>query len=141
MNRRAFLTTVGSGSLALTAGCSSLLEDPGAFHFGITNWRERTYTADLTLHKNAEETLIDGRFDIAANGPDRDDPPGVYLESVTQVKNGDVIDARVRLDGEEYRGSYEVTCNRREGSENNFFLYIHSPGGGDIEFGGSECGV
>ncbi|WP_336135137.1 hypothetical protein [Natronomonas amylolytica] len=141
MNRRAFLTTVGSGGFALTAGCSSLLEDPGPFHFGITNWRERTYTAELLLQKNDDEELVNGRFDIAANGPDRDDPPGVYLEIITQVKNRDIIDARVRLDGEEYRGSYEVTCNRREGSENNFFLYIHSPDGGDIEFGGSECGV
>jgi hypothetical protein len=140
MNRRRFLTAVGSGSLASTAGCSSLLEDPGPFDFGITNWRERAYTAELTLEKS-DETLVDGRFDIAANGPDHGEPPGIYLQDVTRVKNGDVIDARVRLGGEAYRGSYEVTCNRREGSENNFFLYIHSPDGGEIEFGGSECGV
>jgi hypothetical protein len=140
MNRRRFLTAVGSGGVGLVAGCSTVLEDPEPFDFGITNWRERAYTAELKLEKG-DETLVDGRFDIAANGPDHGEPPGIYLQDVTRVKNGDVIDARVRLGGEAYRGSYEVTCNRREGSENNFFLYIHSPDGGEIEFGGSECGV
>ncbi|MFC7116551.1 hypothetical protein ACFQH2_18580 [Natronoarchaeum sp. GCM10025703] len=142
MNRRQFLATAGSGSVAVTAGCSSILEDAGPFHFGITNWREREYTAELTLRKNDEEKLIDGRVDIAANGPDHEDPPGVHLQEVTQVKNGDAINARVILDGETYRGRYEVTCNQRESSKNNFFLYIHSSESEmGIEFGGSECGV
>lgn len=141
MDRREFLTTVGSGSVALTAGCSSILEDPGPFHFGITNWREQEYTAELTLRKNDEEKLIDGRFDIAANGPDHEKPPGIYLKGVTRVKNEDAIDAQVILDGEPYRGRYEVTCNRREGSENNFFSYIHSGETSKIKFGGSEWGV
>jgi hypothetical protein len=140
MKRRRFLTAAGSGSLALAAGCSSVLEASGPFHFGITNWRQRAYTADLTL-ETGEETLVDGRFDIAANGPDREDPPGIYLQGVTQVKNGDVVAAEVVLDGETHRGRYEVTCNRREGSENDFFLYIRSPEAGPIEFSGSRCGV
>lgn len=141
MNRREFLTAMGSGSVALTAGCSSILEEPGPFHFGITNWREREYTAELTLRKNDENELLDGRFDIAANSPDQNNPPGIYLEGVTEVKNEDAINARVILDGEVYRGRYEVTCNRREGSENNFFLYIHTGETSKIEFSGSECGV
>lgn len=141
MNRRGFLKTVGCGSVASTAGCSSILEDSGPFHFGITNWREREYAAQLSLRKNDEEDLIDGRFDIAANGPDYEEPPGIYLQDVTRVKNEDTINARVVLDDESYRGSYEVTCNQREGSENNFFLYIRSAETSEIEFGGSECGV
>lgn len=132
---------VGSGSVALTPGCSSVLEDSGPFDFGIVNWREREYSAELRLRKNNEEELIDGRFDIAANGPDQERPPGIYLQDVTRVKNEDVINARVILNGEIFRGRYKVTCNRRKRSENNFFLYIRSDETSEIEFGGSECGV
>lgn len=150
MNRRKFLATVGSGSFALTAGCSSVLEEPGSFHFGITNWRDQAYTTELTLQKNGETELIQGQFDIASNNPDNEDPAILYLQDIATVKNEDMIDARVTLDGETYRGSYEVTCNRRsssdyntdgyDGPENNFFLYIHSGEHGEIEFGGSGCG-
>ncbi len=149
MNRRKFLTILGAGSAVLTAGCSSVLEESGPFHFGITNWREQAYTAELILHKNSEE-VISGQFDIASNNIDDEDPAAIYLQGVTEVKNGDVINAQVTLDGETYRGSYEVTCNRRDASdytasdphvpENNFFLYIHSGDPGEIEYGGSECG-
>ncbi|WP_435095081.1 hypothetical protein [Halorubrum sp. N11] len=76
MNRREFLTTMGSGSIVLTAGCSSILEARNPFHFGITNWQEREYTAELRLRKNDEEKLINGRFDIAANRPDYEQPRG-----------------------------------------------------------------
>lgn len=141
MNRREFLTTMGSGSIVVTAGCSSVLEAQNPFHFGITNWQKRKYTAELRLRKNDEEELIDGRFDIAANSSDYEDPPGIYLEGVAQVKDGDIIDTRVILEDEAYRGRYEVTCNKRERSENNFFLYIHSSETDEIEFGGSECEV
>jgi hypothetical protein len=140
MNRRQFLATAGCGRLALTAGCSSIFEEPGAFRFGITNWRERAWAAEATLHRSDEE-LLDGRFHIAANDRDGGDPPHVYVRKLAEVTNGDVIDATVRLDGEEYRGRYEVTCNERDGAENNFFLYIHSGDDGEIEFGGSECGA
>lgn len=150
MNRRKFFTIVGSGSAVLTAGCSSVLEDAGRFHFGITNWREQSYTANLILRKNSEEELINGQFDIASNNPAEEDPAVIHLQDVAKVKNGDVVTAQVTLNGETYRGSYEVTCNRRDASdyttsdpnvpENNFFLYIHSGESGEIEYGGSECG-
>lgn len=140
MNRRGFLTAVAGGSMGSMAGCSSIFEESGPFHFGITNWRETEYTAEVKLTKNDDEELINGRFDITGNDPTREEPPGIYLESVTTVKNGDTINARVILNGETYRGNYEVTCNQRDNSANNFFLYIHS-GDGEIEFGGSRCGV
>lgn len=140
MDRRRALRTVGSAGVALAAGCSAIFEDAGPFHFGITNWRERTYRAELLLEKNGE-TVVDGRFDIAANGPAHEEPPGIYLQDVARVTNGDDINARVVLDGDTYRGHYEVTCNRRDGSRNNFFLYIRSGEPGEITFSGSECGV
>ncbi|UIP00721.1 hypothetical protein Hbl1158_05020 [Halobaculum sp. CBA1158] len=141
MDRREFLAAAAGGGLVSTAGCSGVSEDPGPFDFGITNWRRREYTAEVLLRKNEDVELIDGRFDIAANEPDREDPPGIYLRDVTRVRNGDVIDARVALDGEPYRGRYEVTCNRTADFENDFFLRIRSGDAGRIEFSGSECGV
>jgi hypothetical protein len=140
MDRRTFLATVGSGTLVLTTGCSAVLEEPGPFDFGIINWRQRAYAAEVVLRKNDGEKLVDGRFDIAANGPDREDPPGIYLRDVTRVRNGDTVDARVVLDGETFRGSYEVTCNRTDGFGNDFFLRIYSGEPSEIDFSGSECG-
>lgn len=140
MNRRVFLSTVASGSLVLTAGCTAVLEDPGSFDFGISNWRERDFTAELVLRKNETEALVDGRFDIAANNPDREDAPGIYLEDITQVRNGDTIGAQVTLDGETYRGTYEVTCNQVEDFDNDYFLRIYSGDPGEISFAGSKCG-
>lgn len=138
MRRRPFLEALAAGSSLLAAGCVSLREDPGPFDFGISNWRDRQYTADFVLRKN-DARLLDGRVDVPAKRPSDEGPVGVLLEDVTRVTDGDVIEARINLSGSEFEGRYEVSCNRRERAENNFFFRIYSDEDRGMEFEGSEC--
>lgn len=139
MNRRRFLQgTVGSGVL-LTAGCSSLAAESEPFNFGITNWRDRRYTADVRLEENEETVLLDARVDVPAQREQDDEPPGALFRDLTDVSNGDIIDATVIIADTELETQYEVTCSTSENAENNLFLRIFSNEDRGMQFRGSEC--
>jgi hypothetical protein len=72
--------------------------------------------------------------------------PGCTLKNLIRVKNGDEIEVQVQVEGETYRGTYEVSCNQSDNAENSYFFRIRHPGshtdtGEGMEFSGSRCGV
>lgn len=138
MRRRSFLLSTSTCGFLLGSGCVTLGEDAGPLTFGISNWRNRRYMADVRLRKG-DDAILDGRFDIPAKQPTDEDPVGVLLEDIVRVTNGDTVEARVQLDGDEFTGRYEVSCNQSENAENNFFFRIYSSEDRGMEFTGSEC--
>ena len=139
MKRRRFLHGLtGTGGLVL-AGCASLGEESDPFTFGITNWRNQRYLADIVLRENDESVLLDARVNIPAHQPTNEDPPGILIRDLTSVTDGDVINARVSIDEAEFETRYEVTCTHSENAENNLFFRIFSNEDREMQFSGSEC--
>ncbi|EMA65504.1 hypothetical protein C468_05968 [Halorubrum kocurii JCM 14978] len=144
MNRRPFLQQLAVGGALLTAGCTAIREEPGPFNFGIVNRREQSYHVEYTLWDDAGEIVIDGSVDIAPRPPDGGEYTVLDFPDLIRVTNGDEIDARIQIDGETFEDTYEVTCNRSENAENNWFFQIRHPDGPTtsetgMEFNGSEC--
>lgn len=142
MNRRRFLRKVASGGALLTAGCTSIREDPGPFNFGIVNRREQEYHAEFTVWDDADEVVIDGFVDIPARPPADEERAELFFDDLLSVTNGDRIDVRIGIDDETFEETYEVTCNRSENAENNLFFHIRhpeAPTSEKMEFSGSEC--
>lgn len=144
MNRRQVLQQLAGGSVLLTAGCTFIGEDPGPFEFAIVNRREQPYQVEFTVWDDDDDVLTDGVVDIAVRPPKDGEYSVVAFEDLTRVSNGDTIDVRIQIDGETFEGTYEVTCNRSENAENNFFFQIRHPDApteteSGMEFNGSEC--
>ncbi len=144
MNRRRFLRRFTAGGALLTAGCTAIGEAPGPFNFGIVNRRERPYHVEYTLWDDADEVVIDGSVDIAPRPPDEGEYTVLDFEDLVRVTNGDEIGARIRVAGETFEDTYEVTCNRSENAENNWFFQIRHPDAPTtsetgMEFDGSRC--
>lgn len=125
--------------MLFAAGCVSLGEDADPLNFGIENWRDERYAADVKLEKNGETIVLDARIDVPAHQNESSDPAGTYIFDVADVENGDSIDARVFIDGEEMKTRYEVSCTAVENVENNLFLRIFSNVDRGMQFSGSEC--
>lgn len=139
MRRRQLLSGLAAAGGAVTAGCASLRAGSEPFTFGISNWRDRSYTADVVLRKNDERTLFDARVDVPARRPTDDEPPGILVRDLTAVSDGDVVDARVDVDGREFETAYEITCSHSGNAENNLFFRIFSDEEREMRFDGSEC--
>jgi hypothetical protein len=89
--------------------------------------------------------VIQGSDDFPT-AKDRESVAGLYFENLIRVKNGDEIEVQVQVEGETYRGTYEVSCNQSDNAENSYFFRIRHPGshtdtGEGMEFSGSRCGV
>ena len=125
MQRRRFLCGLAAANGVLTAGCTSFRAASEPFTFGITNWRDRRYTAEVLLRKNDDRVLFDARVDVPAHRPSDEDPRGLLIRDLTTVSDGDVTDDRVDVDGRAFETAYDITCSRNEDRE--------------MEFAGSEC--
>lgn len=139
MNRRRFLQATLCSGILLTAGCISLGEKSEPFNFGITNWRDQRYTADVLLEENGESVILDAHVDVPAHRKEDSEPVGTLFRNLTDVSNGDVIDATVFIEDTELETRYEVTCSTSENAENNLFLRIFSNEARGMQFRGSEC--
>lgn len=139
MRRRQLLSGLAATAGAATAGCASLRAASEPFTFGVSNWRDRSYTAEVVLRKNGDRILFDARVDVPAHRPADDDPRGILVRDLTAVSDGDVIDARVDVDGREFETAYEITCSHSENAENNLFFRIFSDEDRGMRFDGSEC--
>ena len=139
MNRRRFLQSAGGGGAFFAAGCVSLSDDSDPLTFGIENWRDERYSAEVELEKNEETVVLDASVDVSAHQDESSDPVGAYIFDVTDVANGDVIDATVSIDGDELETRYEVSCTAVDHAENNLFLRIFSNVDRGMQFRGSEC--
>lgn len=145
MNRRQVLQQLAAGSILLTTGCTAIFEKPSPFHFAIVNRREQHYHVEFTVRDDSDNLLIDGSVDIASRSfGDEEEYSALDFPNITQVTNGDIINAQVQIAGETFEETFEVTCNRSENAENNLFFQIRhedastlsEPG---MEFAGSEC--
>jgi len=141
MHRRRLLQSLVSGGILFTAGCTSLRENSDSFNFGIENWREQRYFADVVLRKNDETVFLDAEVDIPAHRPadESDEPASVYVFDTANVADGDIIDAQILIDESEFETRYEVTCTSSEHAENNLFFRIYSSEDREMQFRGSEC--
>ena len=139
MDRRQFLQSAAGGGMVFAAGCISLGGDSDPLNFGIENWRDERYAAEVELEKNEETVVLDASIDVPAHNDDSSDPVGTYIFDVTDVENGDIIDARVVIDDDELETRYEVTCTAVDDVENNLFLRIFSNVDRGMQFRGSEC--
>lgn len=94
MQRRAFLSSIGSSLAASLAGCTSLIERPtgeadqppwspsdpivdpdGTHHLFIENRTERTETAWIRVDRDDGATLVNGRYELP-------DMRGIKFESI-----------------------------------------------------------
>lgn len=139
MYRRRFLQSAGGGGAVFIAGCLSLSEDSDPLTFGIENWRDERYSAEVELEKNEETVVLEASVDVPAHQDDSSDPVGAYFFDVADVANGDSIDATVFIDGDELETRYEVSCTAVDSAENNLFLRIFSNVDRGMQFRGSEC--
>ncbi|APX98430.1 hypothetical protein [Natronorubrum daqingense] len=142
MNRRQILQQIAGSSVLLTAGCSSIGENPGPFHFAIVNLRDQHYYVEFAVWDDSDTLLTDGAVDIAPRGDD--EYTALDFENVAEVTNGDVITAEVEVAGETFEEAFEVTCNKSDNADNNLFFRIRhpdvsTPTGTGMEFSGSEC--
>ncbi|PAU83298.1 hypothetical protein CK500_10935 [Halorubrum salipaludis] len=144
MHRRRFLRRFAAGGALLTAGCSALRGPGVPFRFAVVNRRERAYHVDFTLRTSHGDALVDGAADVAPRPPGDDEYAELTVEDLARVRNGDEIDARVRVDGRTYEETYEVTCAESDAAESALFFRIRHPEAPasnptGMEFGGSEC--
>lgn len=138
MRRRRLLHGFAAGVALSAAGCLSLGEPTAPLHFAIVNRRDRSYAVEFTL-RHAGETVVDGAADIAPR-PLGDEYTALRVDDLTRVANGDEIDARVRVGGETFEHTYEVSCSRSETAGNELFFDIpHPEASTDMGFRGSEC--
>lgn len=126
MNRRRVLQQVAVGGALLTAGCTTLLEEPRPLNFAVVNRRQRSYHLEFIVWDDDGEVL-DGVVDIAPRPPGDGEYTVLQFPDLTRVRNGDVIEIRVRVAGETFEESYEVTCNESERAENDVFFRIRHP--------------
>jgi len=140
MKRRRLLQSAVSGGILFTAGCTSLREDPGPFNFGVTNWRDQQYFAEIVL-RNDESIFLDVEADIPAHPleEDSEDPKVIIFDDVANVTDGDVIEAQILINGSEYETEYEVTCNSRENAESGLWFRIYSDEDRGMEYQKNEC--
>lgn len=139
MNRRRFLQAATGGGMVFATGCVSLDENSKPLNFGIENWREERYFAEVALEKNETEYILDASVDVPAHHDEHSDPVGAYIFDVTDVINGDIIDVNVFINDSELKTRFEVTCSAVDRVENNLFLRIFSNPDRGMQFRGSEC--
>lgn len=139
MKRRQFLHSLASTGGLVTAGCVSLGEESDPFTFGITNWRDQRYRADVVLRENGDSDLLDARVNIPAHQQTDENPPGILIRDLTSVTDGDIINARVSINKTEFETRYKITCTHSENAENNLFFRIFSDEDCEMQFSGSEC--
>jgi hypothetical protein len=138
MQRRHLLGGLAAGVALPAAGCLSLGEPTAPLQFAVVNRRQRSYAVEFTL-RHAGEVVLDGAADIAPRPPD-EEYTALRFDDLAQLANGDEIDARVRVGGETFDHTYEVSCSRSETAENDLFFDIpHPDASTSMGFRGSEC--
>ncbi|WP_147376705.1 hypothetical protein, partial [Halopiger aswanensis] len=118
MDRRQVLQQIAGASILLTAGCTTILENSGSFHFAIVNHREQQYHVEFTVSDNSDEILIDGAVDIAPRPSGDEEYTALDFPDLTRVTNGDIIDAKVKVGGNIFEESFEITCNNNQNAPN-----------------------
>ena len=139
MDRRRFLQSAAAAGMFSFAGCVFSSEDSDPLNFGIENWRDERYSAKVELERNEETVVLDASIDVPAHQGESSEPVGTYIFDVTNVENGDIIDAELVIDDSVLETRYEVTCTAVDAADNNLFLRIFSNVDRGMQFRGSEC--